>query len=94
MKKENFKDIPDADKIATECAICMEEFNDADEVGELDCDKRHYFHTKCIEEWIKVKMECPLCKKQIEDKPELVKEESEGPFEDLDEGDKKLPDSR
>ena len=33
-------------------------------VTPLPCDLRHYFHTKCIEEWYsrKEREYCPLCK--------------------------------
>ena len=48
-----------------ECVICMEEFKDSDEVAELKCDERHYFHSRCLEDWLKRKLECPLCKKVV-----------------------------
>jgi hypothetical protein len=34
-------------------------------VTPLSCDVKHYFHTACIENWIKTKNECPLCRKAI-----------------------------
>ena len=40
-------------------------FTDEDEVTPLPCDMRHYFHTSCIEDWMKQKNICPLCKKVI-----------------------------
>jgi hypothetical protein len=43
----------------------MEEFKDSDEVAELKCDERHYFHSRCLEDWLKRKLECPLCKKVV-----------------------------
>lgn len=48
-----------------QCVICMVDFRDSDEVAELMCDRRHYFHTHCVEEWLKRKLECPLCKKEV-----------------------------
>jgi len=47
-----------------ECALCMELFVEADEVRVLRC--RHYFHTKCIDQWLVVTQKskprsCPLC---------------------------------
>jgi len=50
-----------------DCLICSEEYKDNDEITELNCDKRHYFHTKCIQDWLKRKLECPLCKKVVGD---------------------------
>ena len=38
-------------------------FSDSDTVTPLPCDKRHYFHSRCIEEWSKTCSDCPLCKK-------------------------------
>lgn len=46
----------------TQCVICMTDFTDADEVTPLPCDFRHYFHTKCIEDWLPYHNACPLCK--------------------------------
>lgn len=51
-----------------ECVICMEQFKEEEEVAELKCDERHYFHINCLEDWLKRKMECPLCKSTV--KPE------------------------
>jgi endo-1,4-beta-mannosidase len=34
----------------------------------LSCDIRHYFHSSCIEQWMKLKNECPLCKAEIRPK--------------------------
>lgn len=54
LKKEHYHDVPV--KTMTECIICMEIFKDNDNVAELNCDLRHYFHEKCIEEWLKTKL--------------------------------------
>jgi len=43
----------------------MVDFTEEADVAELKCDKRHYFHTKCVEEWLRKKLECPLCKKEV-----------------------------
>ena len=44
-----------------ECIICLEAFTDKDVVTPLPCSKRHYFHTKCIQDWGKRQKYCPLC---------------------------------
>ena len=31
-------------------------------VTSLPCDKRHYFHSACIEQWSETNNDCPLCK--------------------------------
>lgn len=46
-----------------ECSICMETFKEGhDFVSPLACDARHFYHSDCIEQWLKNKNECPLCK--------------------------------
>ncbi|CDW75663.1 zinc finger protein [Stylonychia lemnae] len=65
LNKKNFKNIDETNKNMTECLICLAQFQDDEEITELNCDKRHYFHTECIQSWMKKKLECPLCKKQV-----------------------------
>ena len=48
-----------------ECVICLEPFKDDDMVTPLPCDKRHYFHSKCIEEWSQNHNTRPLCKAEF-----------------------------
>ena len=48
-----------------ECAICLCAFEDDQEITPLSCDVRHYFHYECIQQWMKQKNECPLCKSTI-----------------------------
>ena len=52
-------------RFAKECAICFVEFEQDAQITPLSCDIKHYFHTECIEQWIKVKNECPLCRAEI-----------------------------
>ncbi|KAF9667573.1 hypothetical protein SADUNF_Sadunf15G0037400 [Salix dunnii] len=42
------------------CSICQDEFEEADEVGKLDCG--HGFHMQCIKQWLAQKNKCPVCK--------------------------------
>ena len=49
----------------TECVICMVDYGPNDEITPLPCDTKHYFHTGCIESWLKTNNSCPLCKKAI-----------------------------
>jgi hypothetical protein len=64
LMRKKYTDINE--KNMNECAICMEEYKDDDEIAELKCSEKHYFHSKCLEEWLKNKLECPLCKKSVE----------------------------
>ncbi len=46
-----------------ECAICTEEFNKrCDDVAYIDC--MHWYHRKCIEEWLQRKNECVVCRQE------------------------------
>mmetsp|Transcript_12759 Transcript_12759/g.21539 ORF Transcript_12759/g.21539 Transcript_12759/m.21539 type:complete len:111 (+) Transcript_12759:742-1074(+) len=46
-----------------ECIICMSPYGPQDMVSNLDCNKNHFFHTSCIEEWIKKGGgNCPICR--------------------------------
>ena len=43
-----------------ECSICLEEFKINEELIKIDCN--HYFHSQCINDWIKFNGSCPLCR--------------------------------
>jgi E3 ubiquitin-protein ligase DOA10 len=47
------------------CAICLMDYEESDEIAELKCDQRHYFHSACLQDWLKKKLECPLCKRPV-----------------------------
>ena len=42
------------------CAICIDVLKGGQMVKALNCT--HKFHSKCINDWLKVKLKCPLCK--------------------------------
>lgn len=46
-----------------ECAICYEEFNKGDAMGQLECG--HTFHKQCIVDWLKDHASCPICRKDM-----------------------------
>ena len=65
----------DPDKFHSEtcCAICFVDYQAEDIVTQLKCDKRHYFHTECLESWIKKGNNiCPFCRAPIENQPTSV----------------------
>lgn len=45
------------------CTICFDDFVEKDEIVFLHCD--HIFHNKCLEEAIKYKTTCPICRDEI-----------------------------
>lgn len=46
------------------CAICLSDFEAAEEVCQLRCHELHIFHKKCIVQWLKKKNECPVCRQR------------------------------
>ncbi|KAE8671410.1 putative Thioredoxin domain-containing protein [Hibiscus syriacus] len=46
------------------CSICQEEYFVGDEVGRLQCE--HRYHVGCIQQWLRVKNWCPICKASVE----------------------------
>jgi hypothetical protein len=60
---ERLASSPKEDEVwATDCAVCLAEFGDDEQVRELPCD--HIFHHECIHDWfMKAKAPaCPLCR--------------------------------
>ena len=56
---------PNVFKTQDSCMICLLNFTEDDMVTPLPCDIRHYYHTKCIEEWLLINACCPLCKTEV-----------------------------
>jgi hypothetical protein len=65
LKKKSFSKVRKEHRTMDQCAICLGDYTEKDEVAELKCDQRHYFHAACLEDWLKRKPECPLCKKPV-----------------------------
>ncbi|CAN6805731.1 unnamed protein product [Brassica oleracea] len=49
------------------CSICQEEYVDGDEVGTMPCE--HMYHVSCVQQWLRMKNWCPICKTSAEEKP-------------------------
>ena len=45
------------------CAICIMDFELDEEVRVLPC--KHYFHTDCVDSWLKMNATCPTCRANI-----------------------------
>ncbi|KAL1557952.1 RING-type E3 ubiquitin transferase [Salvia divinorum] len=46
-------------KHTMDCAICLEDYVEGDDLGILDCE--HYFHKSCITKWLLQNNKCPIC---------------------------------
>ncbi|CAH9125363.1 unnamed protein product [Cuscuta epithymum] len=61
LKHRKYTSMVTVEPVETEpCCICQEEYNDGDDLGTLDCG--HDFHKGCINQWLKHKNLCPICK--------------------------------
>eukprot|EP00741_Cyanophora_paradoxa_P005951 tig00000950_g5769.t1 len=49
------------------CVMCLEAYEPGVELRQLPC--RHYFHRKCIDNWLTIKCTCPLCRQDISLQP-------------------------
>ena len=45
------------------CAICIDVLKSGQMVKALQCT--HKFHSSCINQWLKQKLKCPLCKQSV-----------------------------
>lgn len=50
----------DGDEDEIKCSICQEEYVVGDEIGKLEC--KHGYHVECVQQWLKLKNWCPICK--------------------------------
>jgi hypothetical protein len=64
IAEEDLKD--DSNK---ECCICFLEHEVGDKVARLPCG--HFFHCHCIQEWLRKKCTCPVCRYEIETENEV-----------------------
>ncbi|CAO2153295.1 unnamed protein product [Urochloa humidicola] len=45
------------------CSICLDDFEDGEEMSVMPCTGAHEFHTSCIAEWLgRYSNMCPLCR--------------------------------
>ena len=58
----DFEDI-EANKSEQICSICVQEYSKGERILKLECE--HLFHETCIQECIKYKPVCPLCRHEV-----------------------------
>ena len=59
INKDNIKDYNEKT-----CNVCLENYKEGDISIKLDCE--HYFHDKCIIQWLKMRNTCPVCRHELE----------------------------
>jgi len=45
------------------CEICDRNYKETDEINYLQCEKKHYFHQKCLVDYLQETKICPYCLK-------------------------------
>lgn len=66
LKRSNFKLAPSPSWITdfvedcNRCSICQEEYDEGEEINTLACE--HWYHVPCIQQWLRQKNWCPICK--------------------------------
>ena len=73
-----------------QCSICLENFNDCDNVSILPCN--HVYHKNCIYRWFNNNNQCPLCKTNLDEIENEKYEEEEYEYENDDEKDEEEDD--
>ncbi len=62
--KQKFDTIILVEPVDDPCSICLENFKPQTSVYKLKC--KHYFHKKCLKQWMKQKPTCPLDRQKLE----------------------------
>lgn len=52
-----------AEQETESCVICISEFTPKERIKTLPCN--HFFHVKCINEWLALNGSCPTCRIKI-----------------------------
>jgi Ring finger domain len=49
-----------------DCCICLDFIEIGENVIEIHCG--HFFHEGCLEKWVEIKPQCPVCKRRLANK--------------------------
>ena len=61
-KQEKAKQLAEQEELAKECSVCLDSL---DEGKTITTQCKHTFHFACLNEWMKEKKSCPLCRGQL-----------------------------
>ncbi|GLV44568.1 uncharacterized protein CBL_13500 [Carabus blaptoides fortunei] len=48
------------------CVICLNTFETGQRLRRLGC--LHYFHSKCVDHWLRINKKCPICRSKIDER--------------------------
>jgi len=54
------------DEESAMCAICLDPYENGQEIRMLPCSELHHFHKHCVDQWLQSNRVCPLCKRTLE----------------------------
>ena len=60
---DNNDDDPDDVDINRSCRICLEYYEDGEELRFLPCF--HKYHKECVDRWFQMSSKCPICKSSV-----------------------------
>ena len=66
MEQKYYKKQDQEDKIEfPKCTICLMEISEGMDCISMPCE--HFFHDKCVTQWLKIHNTCPLCRFELSD---------------------------
>jgi len=63
IEPKKYSDVENNLESQSECVICLQNFEDSNEVYKLTCG--HIYHKSCLDTWFTRQNSCPMCKKNI-----------------------------
>ena len=63
IEPKKYSDVENNLESQNECVICLQNFEDSNEVYKLSCG--HIYHKSCLDTWFTRQNSCPMCKKNI-----------------------------
>lgn len=57
------------------CIICFDDYCKNEEIKLLPC--KHFYHNKCINDWLNISQTCPLCRRNIITNNYSIEDESD-----------------
>jgi hypothetical protein len=55
--------VSNSQHITETCSVCLAHFDNNEKLIQIECN--HFSHTECLNEWVKYKSECPVCRSNI-----------------------------
>ena len=62
-ERYSYSRLPPAQLASEDCSICMSRVEDPQNCMVTPCD--HVFHTACLQQWMDLKLECPVCRREL-----------------------------